>query len=247
MTESEYYRQQLADLGLGRGDVVLVHSSMKAMQTERTPQEIIEDMQAVIGREGTLLMPALTYDNVTPENPVFDSDKTEPCVGLLPRTFWRMPEVLRSVNPTHSVCAWGKLAHTLTVGHKMDNTAVGAHSPFMLLPCYKGKMLFIGDILNACTFMHGIEEIVKPPYIRPACEKTYVVNGEKRSYTAGDAFGWGAEFQRIEEILEDPDIRRGTIGKANAYLIDSRALLAAALQKMLAEPYAFITDISKWI
>ena len=47
--------------------------------------------------------------------------------------------------------------------------------------------------------------------------------------------------------MEEPDIRRGTIGKANAYLIDSRALLAAALQKMLAEPYAFITDISKWI
>ena len=246
MTESERYRQQLSDLGVRRGDVVLVHSSMKAMQTERTPQEIIGDIQAVIGREGTLLMPALTYDNVTPENPFFDSDKTEPCVGLLPRTFWRMPDVIRSVNPTHSVCAWGKLAHTLTVGHRMDNTAVGVHSPFMLLPCYKGKILFIGDILHACTFMHGIEEIVKPPYIRPV-ERRYMVNGEKRSYVGGDAFGWGAEFQRIEEILEEPDICRGTIGKAKAYLIDSRALLAAALSKMRAEPYAFITDISKWI
>lgn len=73
----------------------------------------------------------------------------------------------------------------------MDNTAVGVHSPFMLLPCYKGKLLFIGDILNACTFMHGIEEIVKPLYIRPASEKSYTVNGETRSYIAGDAFDWG--------------------------------------------------------
>lgn len=247
MTESQIYRQQLSELGLCSGDVVLVHSSMKAIQTKRTPEEVIGDIQAVIGKEGTLLLPALTYENVTPENPVFDSGKTEPCIGLLPKTFWRMPDVIRSVNPTHSVCAWGKLAHTLTVGHIMDHTAVGVHSPFMLLPCYKGKLLFIGDILNTCTFMHGIEEIVKPPYIHPASEKYYTVNGETRAYSAGDTFGWGSEFQRIEEILEEPDIRKGKLGEANAYLIDTRALLAAALLKMRADPYAFITDISMWI
>ena len=72
MTESETYRQQLSDLGLCIGDVVMVHSSMKAMQTNRTPEEIIEDIEAVIGEEGTLLMPALTYEN----GPVFDSEKS---------------------------------------------------------------------------------------------------------------------------------------------------------------------------
>ena len=87
MTESELYRQQLSDLGLCSGDVVMVHSSMKAMQTKRTPEEIIGDIEAVIGEEGTLLMPALTYEN----GPVFDSDKSEPCVGLMAKTFWRMP------------------------------------------------------------------------------------------------------------------------------------------------------------
>ena len=93
MSENHTYRQQLSDLGLCRGDVVLVHSSMKAMRTERTPEEVIGDMQAVISEEGTLLMPALTYENVTPENPVFDSELTQPCIGLLPETFWRMPEL----------------------------------------------------------------------------------------------------------------------------------------------------------
>ncbi|MBD5146997.1 MAG: AAC(3) family N-acetyltransferase [Ruminococcus sp.] len=247
MSESELFRQQLSELGLCGGDVVMAHSSMKAMQTKRTPEEIIGDIEAVIGEEGTLLMPALTYENVTSENPVFDSGETEPCVGLMAKTFWRMEGVLRSINPTHSVCARGKLAHTLTVGHVMDDVAVGVHSPFMLLPCYKGKILFIGEVLNACTFMHGIEEILKPPYIRPTEDKHYTVNGEKRAYRGGDAFGWGSEFQRIEWILEEPDIRKGKLGEAKAYLIDSRALLAAALFKMRADPYAFVTDISPWI
>ena len=247
MTEREQLIRDLQMLGVKEGDAVLVHSSMKALGTRFTPEEVIAALQESVGESDTLLMPALTYENVTPENPVFDSELTQPCIGLLPETFWRMPDVVRSVNPTHSVCAWGNLAHTLTVGHRMDNTAVGVHSPFMLLPCYKGKLLFIGDVLNACTFMHGVEEIVKPPYIRPAAERCYIVNGESRKYVMGDAFGWGSEFQRIGEILEEPDIRRGKIGEANAFLIDARALLAAALLKMRADPYAFVTDISKWI
>lgn len=118
MTESEIYRRQMSELGLCRGDTVMVHSSMKAMNTKRTTEEIIEDIEAVTGEEGTLLMPALTYENGT----VFDSGKTEPCVGLLPKTFRRMPNVLRSVNPTHSVCARGRLARALTAGHEMDDT-----------------------------------------------------------------------------------------------------------------------------
>ncbi|MBD5081815.1 MAG: AAC(3) family N-acetyltransferase [Ruminococcaceae bacterium] len=247
MTESEKYRQELSELRIKKGDVVMVHSSMKALGTKRKPEEIIEDIQAVLGEEGTLLMPALTYENVTPENPVFDSEKTEPCIGLLPRVFWKMPDVVRSLNPTHSVCAWGKLAHTMTVGHIMDNTAVGAHSPFMLLPKFGGKLLFIGDILESCTFMHGIENILKPPYIRKTSDVEYTVNGVSRTYLGSDDFGWGSEFQRIEWILEEPDIHKGKLGEANVYLIDARALMSAALLKMWAEPYAFVTDISMWI
>ncbi len=247
MTESEKCINELHELGLQNGDVVMVHSSMKALGTKRRPEEIINDIQSALGEEGTLLMPALTYESVTPENPVFDSDRTEPCIGLLPLVFWKMPDVLRSVNPTHSVCARGRLAHTMTAGHIMDDTAVGPHSPFMLLPKFKGKLLFIGDILNSCTFMHGIENIVKPPYLRKTSDTEYTVNGIARTYKGYDDFGWGSEFQRIERILEEPDIRKGKLGEANAYLIDTRALLASALNKMCAEPYAFVTDISAWI
>ena len=107
---------------------------------------------------------------------MFHSPTTQPCIGLLPRVFWQRPGVERSENPTHSVCAWGRLAHRLTVSHAMDNTPVGPHSPFMLLPVVGGKLL-------------------------------------------------GAECS----------------------LIDTRALLAAALAEMRSNPYAFVTDISKWI
>lgn len=196
MTDNERFKQDLLALGVDQGDTVLVHSSMKALQTDCTPEEIICDITEVLGDDGTLLMPALTYENVTPDDPVFDSASSEPCVGLLPRVFMREKDVLRSVNPTHSVFAKGRLSHVLTVGHCMDNTAVGPHSPFMLLPLYKGKILFIGDILESCTLMHGVESIVMPPYIRQV-RTDFTVNGEKREYIINDTYGWGSEFPHI--------------------------------------------------
>ena len=247
MSEIDKLSQDLARLGVRPGDHVLVHSSMKALGTTLSPEQVLDCLQDAVGEEGTLLAPALTYENVTPLHPVFDSWKTEPCVGLLPRTFWKMPGVERSVHPTHSVCARGRLAHRLTVGHVMDDTAVGPHSPFMQLAVVGGKLLFIGDVLHACTFMHGIEDIVQPPFIRWSEPVTYTVDGEKRRYRGGDDFGWGQEFQRIGDILEEPDIRRGKVLEADCTLIDARALLAAALMKMRAEPYSFVTDISPWI
>lgn len=244
------YAKLLGDLralGVQAGDAVLVHSSMKALRTDLTPDQVIDCLQEAVGQEGTLLFPALTYENVTPASPEFNSETSEPCIGLLPRVFWKRPGVERSENPTHSVCAWGRLAHRLTVGHAMDDEAVGPHSPFMLLPVVGGKLLFIGPVLHACTMMHGVEGIVRPPFIKRHGKRAYVVNGEERLFQASDDFGWGSEFQRIEDILEEPDIRKGKLLEADSYLIDSRALLASALAEMRSNPYAFVTDISKWI
>lgn len=248
MTEREQLRQDLSVLGVKEGDAVLVHSSMKALGTKLTPEEVIDTLQEALGETGTLLMPALTYENVSGSHRVFDSKETPPCVGLLPTTFWKMPGVERSLHPTHSVCARGALAHRLTVGHVMDSTAVGPHSPFMQLAVVGGKLLFIGDILESCTFMHGIEDIVQPPWIRYSDRMiSYTVDGREHLYPESDDFGWGQEFQRIGDILEEPDILRGKLLQANAYLIDARALLAVGLMEMRINPYAFVTDISKWI
>lgn len=248
MTERERLRQDIYALGVKQGDAVLVHSSMKALETKLTPEEVIDTLQEAVGEEGTLLMPALTYENVSGSHRVFDSRETPPCIGLLPTVFWKTPGVERSLHPTHSVCARGALAHRLTVGHAMDDTAVGPHSPFMQLAVVGGRLLFIGDILESSTFMHGIEDIVRPPWIRYGDTKAaYVVDGRERQYSESDDFGWGQEFQRIGDILEEPDILRGKLLSANAYLIDARALLAVGLMEMRVNPYAFVTDISKWI
>lgn len=242
------FRDQLRALGLGEGDVVLMHSSMKSLGTDKTPDAFLDDILCVIGPEGTLLVPALTYANVTTQQPRFSLRDTEPCIGLLPRTFFRREGVIRSLHPTHSVCGIGKHAQELLSQHELDETPVGPHSPFMRLLEKNGKLLFIGEVLHACTFMHGIEEIVHTPYTLKEERNHYILEDGEGNVTERHMFrhnfnGWRQEYQRIRDILEYPDIRTGHVGDATCYLIDANRLKERALEKFREDILYFVTDL----
>jgi len=237
---------QIIELGITPGDVILMHSSMKSLGTDMTPEEFLLELINALTPEGTLLLPALTYESVTFENPRFSINDSEPCVGILPKTFYKMPGVIRSMHPTHSVCAWGAKADELTKKHIDDNTPVGLNSPFMLLPEYKGKLLFIGDVLGSCTFMHGIEEIVDAPYTLNEKMTTYTLidskgNNRQKDYYTHNFKGWAQEYDRIRDILTYPDIKTGLICSATCTLIDAKKLKSAATERFKQDIYAFVS------
>jgi aminoglycoside 3-N-acetyltransferase len=243
----EDFIAQLRALGINNGDVLLVHSSMKALKTKKSPQEFIHDLINVLGTEGTLLMPALTYENVNANQPHFSVLTTEPCIGLIPKTFLLMDGVIRSIHPTHSICAYGKYAADITSEHLMDETPVGPHSPFIKLMSYNGKILFIGNILASCTFMHGLEEIVGSPYVLEKKRTHYIIENKDGSIIEKDMFahnfkGWEQQYQRIKDILRYPEIKTGKVGKADCYLIDAMALAEKAIKKFNEDPYFFVTS-----
>ena len=239
-------REQFYDLGIAPGDVLLMHSSMKALGTNLTPEGFLLELKQVLTDEGTLLLPALTYETVTLEKPFFSIVDSEPCVGILPKTFMKMNEVKRSMHPTHSVCAWGLKAYELTSEHIKDNTPVGPYSPFMLLPEVDGKILFVGDILHSCTFMHGIEEIVKTPYVMNKDMTEYTLtdamgNISKKHYYTHNFKGWEQEYTRIQNILKTPDIRTGKVCAAPCTLIDAKKLKTAAIERFHEDILAFVS------
>ena len=239
----ETMRQQLRALGVMPGDVLFVHSSMKAIGTSLSPETILQTLYEAVCPGGTLLLPAFTYASVTPEHPVFDSRTAEPCVGLLPRTFFRMPGVVRSIHPTHSVCALGQDAVRLTKDHVLDETPVGPHAPLMQLASCGGKLLFIGDILHACTFMHGVEERVGTDYVLTREKLRYIVDGEPRMLYGHDFAGWQQEYPRIQNILGPDALTRGAFGSAPCCLIDAAALLEAATRKLHEDMHYFVSKI----
>ena len=239
----ETMRGQLRALGISPGDVLFVHASMKAIGTPLPPETVLKTLYEAVCPGGTLLLPAFTYETVTPKTPVFDSRESEPCVGLLPRTFFHMPGVVRSIHPTHSVCALGADAVRLTKDHVLDETPVGPHAPLMQLPACGGKLLFIGDILHACTFMHGVEERVGTDYVLTREKIRYIVDGAPRMLYGHDFRGWQQEYPRIRNILGPDALRCGSFGEAPCYLIDAAALLDAASRKLREDMHYFVSRI----
>lgn len=175
----EDLQELLRQLGLARGDVVLVHSSLDHFEgfAER-PREIITALQEVVGAEGTLLMPTLPFTGTAVEYafqaPLFDVMNTPSRMGLITELFRRSLGVLRSVHPTHPVAVWGARAEEMIAGHHLAKTPCGRRTPYRRLLEHEGKILFLGTGIEAMTFFHTIEEEMEPTMpFSPFTEKIF--------------------------------------------------------------------------
>ena len=128
-------------LGVREDGVLLVHASMRSLgKVEGGAETVILALLHALGKHGTLLFPALSYETVSPETPYFDVRKTPACVGALPEYFRQREGSLRSIHPTHSVCGVGMQALDILRGHEKDTTPCGTNSPFHKLPQHKGQI-----------------------------------------------------------------------------------------------------------
>ncbi len=231
----------LAKMGVRRGGMLLVHSSLKATGAADA-EAIIAALLDALGPEGTLLLPALTYLQDPPW--VHDTRNTPVCIGWVPEYFRRRPGTVRSLHPTHSVCAAGARAEEITGDHRLDTTPCGPNSPFTRNLREGGQILMLGCGLAPNTSMHAIEEIAGAPYAlgKPAEYTLTDASGRtfRKVYTP---HGFGATLQqypRVRGVLREPDLRSGMVGRAGAHLMDAAALLAAVTQAMRSDPYHFV-------
>ena len=98
----EKIKNDLLSLGVQPGDILMVHSSLKSMgQVEGGAETVIAALRAVLGEEGTLMLPALSYATSC-KDLYFSNLETPSCVGVIPETFRKMEGVRRTNHPTHS-------------------------------------------------------------------------------------------------------------------------------------------------
>ena len=88
-----------------------------------------------------------------------------PCIGLLPRTFWKNAgRGAQRATDALRLCARQACCGADSIAWE-DITRWGKNSPFMKLPEIGGRPLFIGEVLDCCTFMHGVEERFGTDYV----------------------------------------------------------------------------------
>lgn len=158
---------QLKGIGIQKGDILLVHSSLSKMgYVEEGPKTVVDALLEAVGTEGHLLMPnspnaSLQIDyiqNLT----VFDVNESPSKLGAISEYFRKLPTSIRSEHPTEPVSCMGPNATYFVNEHFGKMTPYGRTSPFYRVAEQGGKILYIGVTLdNAGTSLHTLEDAVE--------------------------------------------------------------------------------------
>lgn len=243
-------KEDLQWLRLEKGDAVLVHSSLRALYRNGSekvvPAQVISALRSVLGEEGTLIFPALSYSSCGKAHPFFNALSTPSCVGALPEYFrTEIAGAERSLSPTHSCCAIGAKADYITSGHILDHTPCGQNSPFYRLMEMKGKILFLGCSSVSNTSMHAVEELVRPDYLFGEDVEYTITCKDGRCFQhvvrSHDFRGVTQRYDRLEGLLEEgKGLTKGNVMDAECVVMDTVPMWETAYEAYKKDPHFFI-------
>jgi aminoglycoside 3-N-acetyltransferase len=246
ITREEIEHDLRQNLGLGEGDQIAVHSSLKSLgRVDGGPLTLIQALIAVVGgpARGTVLMPCFT-------NPLDEVDILRtPCrLGLVPETFRTFPDVHLSNNHTHRVAVIGRDAEAIAACH--DGTSpLGRGSPFHELARRGGSVVHIGCNLTSCSLLHVAEFLMPLPFhsaqiAYPDYAKTITMvraDGTRERRPPIDNPGDSAGFGVVQEVMERYGlIRHGRVGQADCLRVHGLDVLATAIDLLAADPTALL-------
>jgi aminoglycoside 3-N-acetyltransferase len=251
--------QDLQALGLTKGDVVMVHASLRAIgEVAGGPDEVHLAIKDAITPEGTLLMYASCprhYDeigrgNLTPsearevlENlPPFDAltARSARDNGALVELFRTWPGSRVNDHVARFV-AWGRHAEHLFSEQPWD-FAFGRDSALERFTELDGKILLLGSDHDNVTYLHYPEHIADFGNKRIARFKVPVlvdgqrvwrdmaeVDTEKKAHD-----NWPENFfaKIVGGYSSETGNRGGLVGRAQSHLLPARGLLRFALAEM---------------
>jgi aminoglycoside 3-N-acetyltransferase len=238
----------LRALGLAAGDIVLVHSSMKALgRVEGGPDAVIDAFLDVLGRSGTLVFPSFQAGGeheLLRNNCVFDVRSTPTGTGLLPETFRRRPGVTRSLSPTHCMAVYGKNAVELMAGHELCDVSAGRNSPFEKMISIHAKIVLLGVTHAADTTLHFIENTSGAPTLCRELFQPSVIDTEGRTIvvpTHPHMPGLRRRYERVEDVLILAGIQKnGMVGQALTRVVDAAGMAQVIGEKIRRDPLYLI-------
>ncbi len=240
-------------LGIEKGMVLLVHSSLSAMGWVcGGAVAVIIALQKVLGETGTLVMPTHSTDLSDPsqwENPPVPESwwqtirETMPAydpgltptrsMGKIVETFRKQEGVLRSTHPQSSFCASGPQASYIIDNHSLA-FGMGENSPLARIYDLNGFVLLLGVGHSSNTSIHLAEYRADFPTKRVVQDGAPISQAGARTWTTFEDINVDAsDFDRLgADFLHSDDgklVRHGKVAIANCQLMPQRAVVNFAV------------------
>lgn len=240
---SHVNRQQLKDalirLGVGRGMILEVHSSLSSFgYLEGGPSVLIDTLKEIVTEEGSIFMPALRLSpelelteedrkmGLTVKIRLLEPDAPRTAMGVIADIFRQMPDTYAG-RDVISTAGWGK--------HGEEAVRSGLDYPVH----HGGKALLFGVDIYKLTAMHYVEDAT-PQEIRdlfaPTEEILSVYPPEKWMTEAGHppVKAW---YTIQQKAYDRGLIREAYIGSCKVMFFDIWDVVSIYRDELLHDPY----------
>lgn len=154
--------EALQDVGVRQGDGLLVHSALQLLGRPKGGlQMVLDAMQAAIGSQGTLAVPAFAFTFHLGQD--FDAVNTpSKGMGVFSEFVRQQPAARRTRHPMQSLAVIGAHAENLAARDTLSAFDDGSAFDRMLLLDF--KLLLLGADIQAASIVHYSEQRAAVPY-----------------------------------------------------------------------------------
>lgn len=241
----------LVDLGLNKGDTVIVHCSLSSIGFVCGGAEpVIRSLLEAVGSDGTIMMPTQSWKNLDPETgvhwlepkewwnlirenwPAYDKKITPTnTMGAVAEMFRSWPGTERSDHPARSFAANGKYSAYLTENHDLCDI-FGETSPLARLYKIGGKVLLIGVDYDKNTSLHLADVRAEYASKHNTTEHSAIMENGRRVWKAYETLAVdGEDFIEIGKDFEEKyPVKKAYLGNALLRLMDMTQLVDFAVE-----------------
>ena len=254
----------LERIGVRKGDMLLVHSSLSACgRIVGGAQTIIEAIIEAVGPDGNFFVPTFQRSECYlnginkrwDHRPSDSRDRASEAVrwvGTLPLEFMRLyPDAPRGVHLSHSWAGWGKRAAEVLSRQTEDEPPFSDNSCPLVVKDLGGKILLFGSPVGHTSFVHCFETHYNLPGLGPSYYDVRLPDGTitwkfvpkglpgPREFYSKDE---NARFFR-EAVARGLEIRREALGVGELKLMDCRQFWEIGSALVAEDPRIIIGDI----
>jgi len=239
-------QQDLTQLGVRSGDSLMVHASLRSVgPTQDRGYGLIAALLHSVGEQGTIM--AYADFHPTEEIPYFDPRRSpaRPSYGVFAELVRTSPGAFRSGNPGASMVAIGARARWLCESHPL-NSRYGPDGPLGKLVSLGGKVLLLGSDPDQVTILHLAEHLARIPNKRVVQRSVTVLAADgsicpmtieefDTSHPVVPTMPEKIFASIVNRFIENGGAASGRVGRAQAYLLPTDALVSFAVRLIEAE------------